>query len=115
MKITEKENYIIVEDDKNDVLGFSNYLENHAYDEIKAKNVVVDILKYGELSLEELLSFLQLSNQHRANNHSFVIVNDTINIDQVPEELMVVPTLLEACDVIQMDEIQRELGGLDEF
>jgi len=37
MKITEKENYIVVEDDKNDVLGFSNYLENHAYDEIKAK------------------------------------------------------------------------------
>lgn len=115
MKVTEKENYIIVEDDKNDVLGFSNYLENYAYDQIKDKNVVVDILKYGELSLEELLSFLQLSNQHRANEHSFVIVNDTINIDRVPEELMVVPTLLEAGDVIQMDEIQRDLGGLDKF
>lgn len=115
MKVTKKENYIIVEDDKNDVLGFSNYLENHAYDQIKDENVVVDILKYGELSLEELISFLQLSNQHRAHQHSFVIVNDTINIDQVPEELMVVPTLLEAGDVIQMDEIQRDLGGLDEF
>ena len=55
------------------------------------------------------------TNQHRAHQHSFVIVNDTINIDQVPEELMVVPTLLEAGDVIQMDEIQRDLGGLDEF
>ncbi|MBW2960621.1 ribonuclease Z [Mesonia aestuariivivens] len=115
MKLTEKENYSIVEDDKNEVAGFSNYLENHAYDKIKDKNIVVDISKYGELTLKELLSFLQLSNQHRANNHSFVIVNDTINIDHIPEELMVVPTLLEAGDVIQMDEIQRDLGGLDEF
>jgi len=114
MKTTKKENYLIIEDDKNDVSGFSNYLENHAYHKIERKNVVVDILKYGELSLEELLSFLSLSNKHRAAEHSFVIVNDTINIDQVPEELMVVPTLLEAGDVIQMEEIQRDLGGLGE-
>jgi hypothetical protein len=115
MKTTKKENYLIVEDDKNDVAGFSNYLENHAYQQIKDRNVVVDILKYGELSLEELLSFLPLSNKHRAAEHSFVIVNDTINIDQVPEELMVVPTLLEAGDVIQMEDIQRDLGGFDDI
>ena len=115
MKITKQENYIIVEGEKNDVVDFSNFLENEAYQSIEGKNVVVDILKYGELTLEELLSYLALSNKHRSADHSFVIVNDTINIDLVPEELMVIPTLLEAGDVIQMDEIQRDLGGLDEF
>ncbi|MDR6300742.1 ribonuclease Z [Mesonia maritima] len=111
MKITKQENYWILEDEKDNVKAFASYLENKAYAEFENKNVVIDILKYGSLSLEELLSFLELSNKHRAQNHSFVIANDTINIDQVPEELIVVPTLLEAGDVIQMEEIERDLGA----
>lgn len=111
MKVTEKENYIIVEDEKNNVKGFANYLEKHADNVIANKNIVVDILKYGELKLEELLLFLPISNRQRAAKNSFVIANDTINIDEVPAELMVVPTLKEAADVIQMEEIERDLGA----
>lgn len=109
MKITEKENYIIVEDDKNNVKGFSNYLMNHAYKQIKDNHIVVDILKYGKLSLEELLSFLELSNKQRKCHKSFVIINDTINIDDIPDELVVVPTLQEADDVIKMEDLERDL------
>lgn len=109
MKTTKKDNYIIVEDDKNNVKGFSNYLEHYAYDQIKDKHVVVNILKYGKLSLEELLSFLALSNKHRQKRKSFVIVNDTINIDDIPDELAVVPSLQEAADIIQMEDIEREM------
>lgn len=110
MQITDKENYFIISDDKNDPKGFSNYLENHAYDQIKDKNVVIDLLKYGKLSLEELLTFLKLSNTHRKQKKSFVIVNDTINIQNVPDELAVVPSLQEASDYIDMEELQREFG-----
>lgn len=110
MKITDKEKFSILEDDKNDVKGFSNYLENHAYKHFKDKNVVVDLKKYKDLSLEELLTYLKLSNKHRQNKKSFVIVNDTVNIDDVPEELAVVPTIHEAEDYIEMDELQREFG-----
>lgn len=110
MTINEKETYLIVEDDKNNVTGFSNYLENHAYDQIKDSNIVVNLLKYGKLTLDELLSFLKLSNKHRAANKSFVIVNDTINIDHVPDELAVVPTMQEAEDYIQMEDMEREFG-----
>ncbi len=85
--------------------------------EKKNENVVVDILKYGALELEELLGFLELSTIHRAkstihraNKKSFVIANDAINIDKIPEELVVVPTLREAEDIIQMEELERELG-----
>lgn len=112
MKTIKKDNYIIVEDEKNDVLGFSEYLENRSYKKIKQENIVVDILKYGKLTLEELLSFLKLSNTHRGDNKSFVIVNDTIDIDDVPEELIVVPTMREAADMIQMEEIERELEAM---
>lgn len=110
MKLTDKENYSIVEDDKNNVEGFSNYLENHAYDQIRDKHIIVDIIKYGKLTLEELLSFLELSNKQRKRKKSFVIVNDTINIEHLPEELVVVPTMREAVDVIQMEDIERDMG-----
>lgn len=109
MKIIEKENYKIFRDEKDKVQEFAGYLQK-IHDSFKDDNVVIDILKYGSLSLEELLAFLKLSNLHRKNKRSFVIVNDTINIDKVPGELVVVPTLQEAGDMIQMEDIERELG-----
>ncbi|GAB2772116.1 ribonuclease Z [Salinimicrobium soli] len=109
MIIIEKDNYKIFRDEKDDVNEFAAFLSSiHA--KYREENVVIDILKYGELSLEELLGFLDLSNEHRANKKSFVIVNDTINIDVVPEEFVIVPTLKEAEDIIQMEEIERDLG-----
>lgn len=109
MKVVEKENYKILRDQKDHVKDFASFLES-IHDSLKNENLVVDILKYGELELDELLAFLPLSNRHRKNKKSFVIVNDTINIDGVPTELTVVPTLLEAEDIIQMEEIERDLG-----
>ena len=109
MKVEEKKNYKILRDQKDSVKDFASFLES-IHESLEDENLVIDILRYGTLELEELLTFLPLSNRHRKNKKSFVIVNDTINIDRVPEELNVVPTLLEAEDIIQMEEIERELG-----
>jgi hypothetical protein len=109
MKTTKKENYLVLEDEKDDVKSFASYLA-FKHHKLKCKNLVVNILKYKKLTLEELLTFLKLSDQHRKGKKSFVIVNDTVNIEHVPNELMVVPTLQEAEDVIQMEEIERDLG-----
>lgn len=109
MKVIEKEGYKILEDEKDNVSEFASFLES-MHKNFKDDNVVIDILKYGELNLQELLKFLKLSNKHRQGKKSFIIANDTINIDHVPEELIVVPTLDEAGDIIQMEEIERDLG-----
>lgn len=109
MKITRKENYIIIKDDKETVTDFTSKLTK-GHEQFEKENVVIDILKFHELELEELLGFLELSDRHRAKSRSFVIVNDAIPIDKIPEELVVVPSLQEAEDMIQMDEIQRDLG-----
>jgi|AntDeeMinimDraft_5_1070356.scaffolds.fasta_scaffold01345_3 hypothetical protein len=111
MKIDRKENYILVEDEKSDIKYFSNYLANQGYRHLKDKNVIVNITKYGKLQLDQLLGFLKLSNEHRADGKSFVLINDTIDIEHLPPELMVVPTLREAEDVIQMEDIERDLGA----
>lgn len=44
------------------------------------------------------------------NEKSFVLVSNAVTIDELPEEIIVVPSLKEAEDLIQMDEIQRDLG-----
>ncbi|HAV53877.1 MAG TPA: ribonuclease Z, partial [Aequorivita sp.] len=74
------------------------------------QNVVLNLLKYEDLELPQLLQFLKTSNLHRKTKQSFVIVNDAIDIDDVPFEMIVVPTLQEAGDIIEMEEIERDLG-----
>jgi hypothetical protein len=39
-----------------------------------------------------------------------VIVTDRVDFDEMPDEIVVVPTLQEAYDIIEMEEIERDLG-----
>ncbi|MDT0649999.1 ribonuclease Z [Autumnicola edwardsiae] len=109
MKTTEKENYLLIENDQDSITAFASYLTTH-HDDFHEQNVVIDIKEYENLRLDEILGFLELSNVHKKQKKSFVIVNNALHMDKVPEELMVVPTLQEAEDVIQMEEIERDLG-----
>jgi hypothetical protein len=106
----EKDNYNIFRDEKEDAGDFAEFL-TRVQDRFKDKNIVIDTTnKHGEFTLENLLMFLKLSITHRKGKKSLVIVNDTINIESVPEEIHVVPTLQEAEDLIGLEELERELG-----
>ncbi len=109
MKITHKDNYVIFKPEKADIAEFIKYLMKNLSD-FKKDNLVIDIIKYNTLSQQELLLFLEVSNMHRSQKRSFVIVNDSVNYDGVPEELILSPTLREAGDIIGMEELERELG-----
>lgn len=104
-----KENHVLITDERDDIQGFATFL-NTIFEQFSSQNVIVDLLKYDQASLNDLLAYLELSNTHRAAKHSFVIVNAAMSSDQIPEELMVVPTLQEAVDVVQMEDIERDLG-----
>lgn len=110
MKITTKDTFIILEDERDNVVDFATYLESVIPSKYGQNNIVLDILKYDALSLEQLLAFLKLSNAHRANKKSLVFVNTGIDYDLIPDELIVVPTIQEAEDIISMEEIERDLG-----
>jgi len=109
MKRTEKENYILISAENAELTDFTSQLTKHHQD-FESSNIVVDLSKHRDLENQQLLAFLEVSNLHKDANKSFVIVNDALGIDELPEELVVVPTLQEAEDMIQMDEIQRDLG-----
>lgn len=76
----------------------------------KNVNLILDFSGLINIELNKILLFSQISEAHRKNGKSFVIVCDGIEFDQVPDELIVVPTFKEAEDIIEMEEIERDLG-----
>lgn len=110
MNITNFDNYVVLADEKEDVNDYATFIEYQVPAKFKGQNVVIDLLKYEDLELYELLLFLKVSNKHRATKHSFVLVNNGINTDDIPFEMIVVPTLEEAGDIIEMEDIERDLG-----
>jgi hypothetical protein len=110
MKIKNHPNLVVLEDEKDDIIDFASFIENQVPLKYKGQNVVLNLLKYESLELPHLLQFLKTSNLHRKTKQSFIIVNDSIDIDEVPVEMIVVPTLQEAEDIVEMEEIERDLG-----
>ncbi|NND62912.1 MAG: ribonuclease Z [Flavobacteriaceae bacterium] len=110
MKVRRTDTFVILEDERNKVSDFAEYLELIVPKKFEKDNLIINLLKYDEMVLDELLLFLKLSNYHRASKHSFVIANDAVNPDDVPFEMIVVPTLQEAEDIVGMEEIERDLG-----
>lgn len=109
MKTSRKENFLLIVNEDSSLANFASELTKH-HSDFKNDNVVVDLTSVNDTTSDHLMAFLEISNVHRNENKSFVLVNDSVSIDELPEELVVVPTLQEAEDMIQMDEIQRDLG-----
>ncbi|MBA3986135.1 MAG: ribonuclease Z [Flavobacteriales bacterium] len=110
MKVSKHKAFQCIADEKEDILDFATFLEYIIPKEFSKDNVVVDLMKYTSMTLPELLFFLKVSNAHRAKKNSLVIINDALDPDVIPEEIIVVPTLQEAEDIIEMEEIERDLG-----
>src|SRR5690606_14829685 len=79
------------------------------YPKFKNNNIIVSLSSLHILNIQDILEFLELSNNHRASKQSFVIVSDKMNLEEVPEEIIVVPTVQEAYDIIEMEEMERDL------
>lgn len=76
----------------------------------KGKNVIVDLLSLPDLEISSLLKYQEIAALHIASGCSFVLVYDSVNFNELPESLHVTPTLQEAKDIIQMEDIERDLG-----
>lgn len=109
MIIEQNENLAIITQENASVIELVKKIES-LYPKFKNNNIIVNLNTIKQVSLEEIIEFLRVSNQHRASKHSFVIVNEGINTDKTPEEILIVPTLQEAHDIIEMEDIERDLG-----
>ena len=80
------------------------------YPKFKNHNIIIVLNTLGTFSKDDIVEFLELSNAHHASKHSFVIVSDKIDLDLVPDDIVLVPTLQEAHDIIEMEDMERDLG-----
>jgi hypothetical protein len=80
------------------------------YSNFKNVNLILDFSESINLDLKEILLFSQSNNVHKRKNNSFVLVGNGINFDQIPDDMIVVPTLQEAKDIIELENIERDLG-----
>lgn len=92
-------------------VSLAKFLANfkQAYPGLKNDNLILNLFSFGKLSTSDVLEFLDISNAHRGAGKSFVLVSNAISYEHVPDELSVVPTLQEARDLIEMEEIERDL------
>jgi len=80
------------------------------YPKLVNDNIILNLFSFDKLSVGDVLEFLQLSDKHRKNNKSLVLVTEKVSYEEVPDTIIVVPTLQEAHDIIEMEEIERDLG-----
>lgn len=108
MIFNKEESLIIISQEKISIDVFLQNLEVE-YPKLKNDNLVLDLMGFNKLTPYNVISFLELSKNHKKNGKSFILVSEKVSYDDVPEEISLVPTLKEARDVVEMEEIERDL------
>ncbi|AWG22019.1 ribonuclease Z [Flavobacterium faecale] len=109
MKVDQKGNTITIKDTQGDFNSFLTKVTNQ-YKSYEDHNLIIDLLPNKAVNIDDVKQLLPLSTQHKKAKKSFVIVADAVDYNAVSTKLTVVPTLLEANDIISMEEIERDLG-----
>ncbi len=109
MEISKHKNYTLIKASEANFDAFFkafNSKELHKVDNHK----VVQLSENLNTTIKDLSLFLNIANEHRANGISFVVICTGLDIDEVPDEINIVPTLTEAEDLLEMEAIERDLG-----
>ena len=107
--ITEKKgNYTLIKPDKKNS-DFFNYFKKF-YHKFKDENIIIDFSDADAIENEEIFLFSPIIEDHNNNGKSFIIVLDRSNFNDLAEDIFAVPTLKEAEDVVNFEDIERDLG-----
>jgi len=109
MIVTKNKTYTLIKPTQISVAEFFAEFKD-CYKEFNGEHLIIDISDKINVEIKEILLFLKVSVQHIKNGTSFVLVCEGISIDDLPDELNVVPTFNEAIDILEMDAIERDLG-----
>lgn len=108
MKVENRDNICIITDNQDDLTNFLMKL-THEYKTFEKHHLIVDVSNHGKIAVKQANGFLALSNAHKKSKKSFIVIADT-DYNTASAKLSLVPTLQEAFDVIELEEIERDLG-----
>lgn len=109
MKVDHKGHTTIIRDTEGNSAVFLQKVTDQ-FNSYKENNIILDISHDDSVDIKAIKSFVDLAKKFKKEKKSFVIVAEGIDFNDVPQVLHVVPTLLEAHDLIEMEEIERDLG-----
>jgi hypothetical protein len=109
MKVEHKGHTTIIRNTQGKTNDFFHKLESeyHAY---VSQNLILDLSHDKELTMDDVKLFIDITKSHAKVKKSLVLVTNSVNFNTVPKNITLVPTLLEAHDIIEMEEIERDLG-----
>ena len=109
MKVEQKGNTTILKNTQGNTKDFFEKVKTNlnAY---KKQNLILDLNFDTSISIDDLKLFQNIIEATKKNKKSIILVTNALNLNKVPKEIPVAPTLLEANDLIEMEEIERDLG-----
>ena len=108
MQIKEATNYTLISSDEDSFKEFQKSVFKKINDFDK-NHLIIQISEELSIDKKDFLLFLKIAEQKKENGTSFVVLNSSVNADDFDENLNIVPTLQEAYDYIEMDEMERQL------
>ena len=108
MNIIKEDLYVAFMPEKDTNFNDFFKLFSKEINQYKSNNVIVDLSKLT-VSTTKLLQFEKILEKKVELGTSFVVIDTEVDLDEIPDELIVVPTFQEAIDIIDMDEMTRSL------
>ena len=109
MKVDHKGNNTIIRNTQYNTADFIGKFSN-VYPNYKDQNLILDLSFDHQLKLADVKLFSDLIKKHKKAKKSFVLVATDFDYNTVPANITLVPSILEAHDIIEMEEIERDLG-----
>lgn len=109
MRVEEKGGTTHIKDTTESIQVFLDKV-TQAYNSFVGQNLIIDLLHNKNVTEQDVELFQDLSQRHKEGSKSFIVVADGINFNEVSDAIQVVPTVLEANDIIEIEEIERDLG-----
>ena len=109
MKVETNGHTTIIKDTQGNFAAFLEKITNQ-HGSFKNQNLILDISQDKTVTIHSIKAFAELAKTHKKGKKSLVIVIENIDFNAVPKSIVVVPSVLEAHDIIEMEEIERDLG-----
>jgi len=109
MKVERKGHTTTIKNTQHNTAEFYQKLNNE-FNSYKSNNLIIDLTFDKAITMADIKLFLDMAKNQKKEKKSLVLVADGINFNDVPAKITVVPTILEAHDIIEMEEIERDLG-----
>ncbi len=109
MEIENEKNHILIKATEKTFKEFYSAFVHQGLHKVSTHKIV-QFSNNMDLVASNIALFLSVANEHKKSGISFVVICNGIAIDEIPDEINVVPSVTEAEDLLEMEAIERDLG-----